>query len=70
MLKMYTITENVIPYTKLKIAEYMIDFGKLRIFDNSEENNLTRYFPFVCLQKVYAIQTSSLVNILEETIQA
>ena len=39
------VTENSIPYAKLKTAEYRMDYGKVRIFDSSGENNLTKGIP-------------------------
>ena len=39
------IIENNNTYVKLKISHCRMNFGKLRIFDSSGENNLTKGIP-------------------------
>ena len=39
------VIENIKIYVKSKIAHCRMNFGKLKIFDSSGENNLTRGIP-------------------------
>ena len=46
------VTEDSIPYTKLNIAEYKMDYGKSRIFNSSGENILTKVIPIRLSSKI------------------
>ena len=46
------VIENNKRYVKLKISNLKINFGKLRIFDSSGENNLTRGIPIRLFSKI------------------
>ena len=59
------VIENNKIYVKLKISHCRMNFGKLRIFDSSGENNVTRSTPIRFFQKLYAILTVNLVITLE-----
>ena len=47
------ISDNSERYVKLKISKCRMNFGKLRTFDSSGENNLTRGIPIPFVFKNY-----------------